>query len=80
MVNGQSKIFSINVSPTAIENKEVATRCSSNNPAVSYLIAENIRDVVSISELITNPSTTPLDAIVVFYQHMNALNLAYKTS
>lgn len=69
----------VKCSPPAIENKEVATWCSSNIPAVSYLIAENIRDVVSMGEFITDPATTPLDVIVVFYQLMNALNLAYKT-
>lgn len=69
----------VKCSPPAIENKEVATWCSSSNPAVSYLIAENIRDAVSIGEFLTDPATTALDVIVVFYQIMNALNLAYKT-
>ena len=69
----------VKCSPPVIIDKEVTTWCSSSNPAVSYLIAENIRDAVPIGDFITDPNTTSLDVLVVFYQIMNALNLAYKS-
>lgn len=65
-------------SPPALNNKEAVTWCSSSNPAVSYLISENIRDAVPMSDFITDPNTTGIDFLVVFLQLFNALNLAYK--
>lgn len=69
----------VKCSPPAINNREVISWCSSGTPAMSYLIVENIRDAVSIGDFIINPETTPLDVLVVIYQVINALNLAYKT-
>jgi hypothetical protein len=68
----------VTCSPPAINNREVITWCSSSNPAASYLITENIRDGVAIAEFLTDPSTTDVDVLIVFYQLLNALNLAFK--
>lgn len=68
----------VNCSPPAVADRKVATWCSSTNPGVSYLITENIRDSVPIGDFITNPETTPMDVVAVWYQVVNALNLAFK--
>lgn len=68
----------VNCSPPAVVDKNVATWCSSSNPGVSYLISENIRDAVPIGDFVTNPETTPMDLMAVWYQIENALNLANK--
>jgi hypothetical protein len=65
-------------SPPAIRNKEAVTWCSSSTPAVSYLITENIRDGPTIKEFMKDPNTTVFDFLAVFYQLINALNIAYK--
>jgi hypothetical protein len=65
-------------SPPALINKEPVTWCSGSNPAVSYLITENIRDAVSIGDFIIDPKITRLDFMAVFLQILNALNVAYK--
>lgn len=65
-------------SPPALKNKEAITWCSSSNPAVSYLITENIRDSVSIGDFVVDSKITPNDFLAVFLQLINALNLAYK--
>jgi hypothetical protein len=66
-------------SAPAIERKEVATWCSSSGHSVSYLITENIQNAMPIGEFIVDPNTAPLDFLTVFYQLINALNLAYKS-
>lgn len=68
----------VKCSPPAFDRREVVTWCSSTSPAVSYLITENIRDSVPIGEFLTDPSTTAPDVMAVFYESINALNLAYK--
>lgn len=65
-------------SPPALVNKEPITWCSSSNPAVSYLITENIRDAVPIGEFINSPNVTAIDVMAVLLQVFNALNRAYK--
>ena len=62
----------------AFKNKIPITWCSSSTPAGSYLITENIRDAVPMSEFIVNPNVTANDFMAVFLQLINALNLAYK--
>ena len=68
----------VKCSPPALQDKQALTWCSSSNPAVSYLLAENIRDAEPIGDFITNPNTSALNFLVTFYQVLNALNVAYK--
>lgn len=68
----------VKCSPPAFENREPATWCSSSNPAVSFLISENVRNAVPIGDFITKEGVSALDILVVWYQIENALNLAYK--
>jgi len=65
-------------SPPALENKEVLTWCSSSSPAVSYLITENIRDAVTISDFVSDNNIDGWDLLSVMYQVFNALNVAFK--
>jgi len=65
-------------SPPVIKNKEPVTWCSTSNPAVSYLITENIKDSISFGDFIMDKSITLNDFLAVFIQLINALNLAYK--
>jgi hypothetical protein len=65
-------------SPPVLENKEPVTWCSSDTPAVSYLISENIRNAVTIGDFITEPQVTIADILGVYLQVFNALNVASK--
>ena len=66
-------------SPPVLDNKQPITWCSSSEPAVSYLISENIRNSRTIKEFVADPDVTVDDLLNVLWQVWNALNVAYKT-
>lgn len=66
-------------SPPVLEAKEPVIWCSSDSPAVSYLISENIRNAVTIGEFVVKPDVFDVDLLAVYLQVFNALNVAYKS-
>lgn len=64
-------------SPPAVSNS-VLTWCASSTPASSYLILENIHNAVRWVDFIQRPDITQEDFMAIFYQLINALNVAYK--
>ena len=65
-------------SPPALQDKEAITWCSSSTPAVSYLVSENVKNAVTFQDFIKDQTVTGADLLAVFYQLINALNVAYK--
>lgn len=65
-------------SPAVLENKELVTWCSSNTPAVSSLISENIINAMPLGDFVKHATVTEQNLLAVYLQLFNALNVANK--